>query len=262
MSITVVTGSASGIGAATRTRFEKEGDKVIGIDIKDAEIIADLSTEAGRESAVAGVKQHCGNSIDRFVACAGLATYARPLSLIPSVNYFGAIDLLDWLFGLLQRGSDPAAVAILSNAALWMPPDDSPYVKALLNHDEGEAWRIITEFEEADEFSLASGLAYAGSKFALGIALRHRALNWGKLGVRLNGVAPGNIDTPMLDKVLGDPVTGDGVRSMVIPLDRVGKPEEIAAVVYFLCSPEASFVHGSIVVVDGGIDANIRPDCL
>ncbi|MFC1847938.1 SDR family oxidoreductase [Chloroflexota bacterium] len=262
MSITVLTGSASGIGAAARTRFEKEGDKVIGIDIKDAEIIADLSTNAGRESAVASVKQRCGDSIDRFVACAGLATYVRPLSLIPSVNYFGTIDLLDGLFELLKQGRDPAAVAILSNAALLMPPDESPYVQALLNHDEGEAWRIIREFEEADDILLAAGLAYAGSKFALGRALRHRALNWGKLGVRLNGVAPGNTDTPMLHKVLEDPNTGDAVRSMEIPLNRLGKPEEIAAVVYFLCSPEASFVHGSIVVVDGGIDANIRPDCL
>jgi NAD(P)-dependent dehydrogenase (short-subunit alcohol dehydrogenase family) len=176
------------------------------------------------------------------------------------VNYFGAIDLLDGLFELLKQGRDPAAVAILSNAALWMPPDESPYVQALLNHDEGEAWRIIREFEKAGGILLASGQAYMGSKFALGRALRHRALKWGRLGVRLNGVAPGNIDTPMFHKVLEDPTTGDGVRSMVIPLNRVGKPEEIAAVVYFLCSPEASFVHGSIVVVDGGIDANIRPD--
>lgn len=262
MSIAVVTGSASGIGAAVRTRFEKEGGKVIGIDIRDAEIIADLSTKEGRESAIAGVKQNCGDSIDRFVACAGLATYVRPLSLIPSVNYFGAIDLLDGLFELLKQGRDPAAVTVLSNSALWMPPGESPYIQALLNHDEGEARRIITEFEEADKLLLASGLAYAGSKFALGIALRHRALNWGKTGVRLNGVAPGNTDTPMFDKVLEDPLTGDSARSMVIPLNRLGKPEEIATVIYFLCSPEASYVHGSTVVVDGGIDANIRPDCL
>ncbi len=260
MSITVVTGSASGIGAATRIRFEKEGDKVIGIDIKDAEIIADLSTKAGRESAIASVKRYCEGSIDRFVACAGLATYVRPISLIPSVNYFGAIELLDGLFELLKQGRDPAAVLILSNAALWMPPDESPYVNALLNHDESKAWRILREFEEADGILLAVGQAYAGSKFALGIALRHRALKWGKLGVRLNGLAPGNIDTPMWHRVLEDPMIGDSARSIEIPLNRLGKPEEIAAAVYFLCSPEASFVHGSIVVVDGGIDANVRPD--
>src|SRR4030042_7006688 len=89
MTTTVVTGSASGIGAAIRKRFERSGDTVIGIDIKDAEIIADLSTRAGREVAISRVKQHC-DALDHFVACAGLATYARPLSLIASVNYFGA----------------------------------------------------------------------------------------------------------------------------------------------------------------------------
>ena len=262
MPTTVVTGSASGIGAATRTRFANEGDEVVGVDIKDAEIIADLSTRAGREAAIAGVKQYCGVSIDRFVACAGLATYVRPLSLIPSVNYFGAIDLLDGLFELLKQGRDPAAVVDLTNSALWMPPGESPYVQALLAHDEGKACRIITESEEVDDIMLASGLAYAGSKHALGRALRHRALNWGKAGVWLNGVAPGNTDTPMLSKVLEDPNTGDSVRGMEIPLGKFGRAEEIAAVVHFLCSPEASYVHGSIVVVDGGIDASARPDCL
>ena len=260
--LAVITGSASGIGAATRARFEQASVSVVGIDIKDAEIIADLSTKAGRESAIANVKKRCGDSIDIFVACAGLASHVRPISIIPSVNYFGAIDLLDGLFELLQRGKDPSAVAILSNSALWMPPGESPYVQAMLNHDEGEAWHILAESEAADGIFLASTKAYMGSKFALGRALRHRALDWGRLGVRLNGLAPGNTDTPMLRQVLADPTTGDMVRSMEIPLKRLGKPEEIAAVIYFLCSVEASFVHGSTVVVDGGIDANIRPDRL
>jgi nucleoside-diphosphate-sugar epimerase len=101
MTTTVVTGSASGIGAATRERFEQSGDRVIGIDIREAEIIADLSTHDGREAAISGVKQRC-DALDRFVACAGLATYIRPPSIIASVNYFGAINLLDGLFELLQ----------------------------------------------------------------------------------------------------------------------------------------------------------------
>jgi NAD(P)-dependent dehydrogenase (short-subunit alcohol dehydrogenase family) len=101
-----------------------------------------------------------------------------------------------------------------------------------------------------------------GSKAALGKALRRRALKWGRLGVRLNGVAPGNTETPMFSRVLEDRNIGNMVRTMEAPLNRLGRPEEVAAVVHFLCSAEASFVHGSIVVVDGGIDANARPDCL
>jgi NAD(P)-dependent dehydrogenase (short-subunit alcohol dehydrogenase family) len=255
--VAVITGSASGIGAATRARFEQAGVPVIGIDIKDAEIIADLSTREGRDAAIAGVKSR-RDAIDRLVLCAGLATYARPVSLIPAVNYFGAVELLDGLFDLLRRGTDPRAVLILSNSARWLADSDqASYVQALLAGREAEAARIIDGF---DDDVLAAALAYIGSKLALGQALRRRAMTWGSAGVRLNGVAPGNTNTPMLQKVMEDPGTREGVLSMEIPLGRLAEPDDIASVVTFLCSPEASYVHGSIFYVDGGIDALIRPD--
>ena len=174
MTTTVVTGSASGIGAAVRARFQEAGDTVIGIDIRDAEIIADLSTREGREAAIAAVRQRC-DGLDRFVACAGLATDAGRPALIASVNYFGAIELLDELFELLQRGSNPSAVLILSNSARW-GEDDTPFVQALLDHDEARAARVL---EEMEEITLALGTAYIGSKLAMGRALRRRAPEWG-----------------------------------------------------------------------------------
>ena len=256
MTTTVVTGSASGIGAAIRKRFERSGSSVIGIDIRDAEIIVDLSTHAGREVAISKVKQQC-DAIDYFVACAGLATYARPPSLIASVNYFGAVDLLDGLFELLQRGGNPAAVVISSNSAQWLQIEETPYFQALLHHDEAEAVKIIDGTPDA---FMAASLAYIGSKLALGRAIRQRTATWGKVGVRLNGVAPGNTNTPMLQKILEDPNTRDGVLSMEIPLGRLAEPDEVASLIAFLCGPEASYIHGSIFYIDGGVDAQIRPD--
>jgi NAD(P)-dependent dehydrogenase (short-subunit alcohol dehydrogenase family) len=256
MTITAVTGSASGIGAATRKRFERSGDKVIGIDIRDAEIVADLSTHDGRALAISGVKRHC-NALDRLVACAGLATYARPPSLIASVNYFGAVDLLDGLFELLQKGKNPAAVVILSNSAQWAQIDETPYFQALLHHDEAEAVKVIDGIPDA---FMAASLAYVGSKLALGRAIRERTTTWGKFGVRLSGVAPGNTKTPMLNRVLEDPNTRDVVLGMDVPLGRLAEPDEVACVIAFLCSPEASYIHGSVFYVDGGMDAQIRPD--
>ncbi|MFC1925510.1 SDR family oxidoreductase [Chloroflexota bacterium] len=253
MATTAITGSASGMGAAIRARLEKSGDRVIGIDLKDAEIIADLSTDEGCAAAVAGVKQLCGDSLDNFVAAAGISADVKNPWLIACVNYFGVVNMLDGLFELLQRGHNPSVVVISSNSAQMMPMDDYPYVLALLDYNKAEAERIINEIGHP-------GIAYSGSKNAVARAVRRRAAKWGEAGVRLNAIAPGLTSTPMLQRVLDDPSTGDSIRSMPKPLGRYAEADELAAVAAFLLSAEASYVHGAVYYVDGGQDAQIRPD--
>jgi NAD(P)-dependent dehydrogenase (short-subunit alcohol dehydrogenase family) len=250
---TVITGSASGIGAAIRRRLEDEGDRVIGIDLVDAEIIADLSGAEGRNAAVAAALEQCGGQLDRLVLSAGVGSHVQPPSLIAAVNYFGALDVLDGLFDALARGSDPAVVVVVSNSAQMAPLDDSPYVQALLDHDEAGACRII------DEIGVPA-VGYMGSKHALGRALRRRAGKWGEARIRLNGVAPGPVRTPLLQGSLDDPSLADAVRALDVPIGRWGEPEDVAPLVSFLLGPEASWIHGSIYYIDGGNDAAIRPD--
>ena len=124
---------------------------------------------------------------------------------------------------------------------------------ALLDHNEAEANRIINELGDP-------GVAYVGSKNAVARAARGRAMAWGNAGVRLNAVAPGTTKTPMLQRGLDDPATGDRIRALPCPLGRDGEPDEIAAVVAFLLGPQASYIHGAVYYVDGGIDAALRPD--
>jgi NAD(P)-dependent dehydrogenase (short-subunit alcohol dehydrogenase family) len=252
MGTIAVSGSASGIGAAVQERLERAGDRVIGVDIRDAEVMADLAMPDGRRHAIDGVREASGGALDRLVLCAGLGPHVDDFAKVASVNYFGAVDLLDGLRETLAGRPDAATVVVCSNSAQLGPFEDHPYVLALLDHDEGRAHELLVE---------ESGfLAYGGSKHALCRALRRRAPDWGAAGIRLNGVAPGATETPLLRGTLEHPIWGKAVEAFETPLGRWGQPAEIAAVIDFLLGPQASYMHGSIVYADGGSDAAARPD--
>lgn len=253
MARVVISGCATGIGAALRSRLEAAGDRVVGIDLRGAEIEADLSSADGRAAATEAVRDRFEDGLDRLVLCAGLGGHASDPARVASLNYFGVTELLDSLLPALRRGEGPAAVAIASNSAQLAPEiTDWPLVQALLSGDEQHARSV------ADE---TSGQAvYIASKNAVGRAVRRRAKEWGEAGVRLNAVAPGTTRTPLLEAGLAEPGAGRAIRSFPVPLGRWAAPHEIAAVIAFLLGPEAGFVHGAVWYVDGGSDASIRPD--
>ena len=247
-----VTGSGSGIGAAVRRRLEAAGERVIGVDLRGAEIDADLGTPAGRASAVAAVLDRAGRRLDGVVACAGIGPHVPDAAAIVSVNFFGAVAVLDGLREALvaTRG---AAVAVSSNSAI-VPNSDNAIAAACLAGDEAGARRLAGE---------PSGQpAYGGSKLALARWVRRHATSpeWAGAGVRLNAVAPGAVRTPLLQGGLDHPVLGDAIRSFPIPTGGFGTPEQIAAAITFLLGPDSTFCCGTVFFVDGGTDALFRPD--
>lgn len=253
MATIAITGSASGIGAAIRSRLEREGHRIVGVDLRDAEIIANLADVAGREQAVSAVREACEGKLDGLVACAGLGPQVSDVSLIVSVNYFGAQAILEGLRDCLERGQRPAAVAISSNSSR-IPGLESPIVEACLDGDEPRA--------RAEAAARDSIFAYAGSKLALARWVRRNAVKpeWAGQGIRLNAVAPGATMTPLLQAGLDDPAHADSIKSFTVPLGGFGRPEQIAAAVAFLLGPESAFCCGTILYADGGSDALIRPD--
>lgn len=250
---TVVTGAGSGIGAATRKLLEATGHEVIGVDLRGAEIAADLATPEGRAGAIKAVLERCAGRLDALVLCAGLGAQFEPAKTIACVNYFGAVELLDGLLPALQQGNHPSAVVISSVASTQLPWDRNPLGAALEAGDEDKVAGILEAAGDKGGF-----LAYAGSKNALTVAVRRRAAEWGKAGVRLNTVAPGSTQTPLLEAGLKDPRFGQAIRDFLPPLGRRAEPTEIASAVAFLLSAQASYVHGAQLVVDGGIDAVTR----
>lgn len=235
-----------------RARLEHEGCRVIGIDLVGQEIEADLSTPPGRSSAVNDVVDATDGTIDALVVCAGLGPHVPDLALVASVNYFGAVEVLDGLRPVLAGGDQPAAVAISSNSISLVPVTDRSFLDALLGGNEPEAQRLARELD--------GPTVYAMTKLALAVAVRRRATDWGAAGVRLNAIAPGPVETPLLQGSLDDPVLGQLVDALPVPLERRARPEEIAGTIAFLLGPDASYVHGALLFADGGTDAMVRPD--
>jgi NAD(P)-dependent dehydrogenase (short-subunit alcohol dehydrogenase family) len=249
-----VTGSASGIGAAVRARLEATGGRVIGVDVRDAEVTTDLATAEGRADAVARVDELASGRLDGLVACAGLGPHVADRAAIVSVNYFGAIAVLAGLRDVLAAARG-AAVAVSSNSAI-IPTSDNDVATACLAGDEADARRRAA--------NLPSPSVYGGSKLALARWVRRRATTseWAGSGVRLNAVAPGAVMTPLLRAGLEDATLGAAIRGFPIPTGGFGTPDDVAAAIVFLLGQDAAFCCGSVLFADGGTDALLRPDVL
>ena len=142
MPVTAVSGSASGIGAAVCEALRAAGHRIIGIDRAQADVIADLSSKAGRQQAVAQVLEQCGGVLDGLVCCAGLGVTASSSSLVLAVNYFGVSELLEGLADALSKGAHPAALVIGSVASTHAGADQQPMVTAMLAGDEAQALEL------------------------------------------------------------------------------------------------------------------------
>ncbi len=248
----VISGSASGIGHACLERLEAVGDRVIGIDIRDAEIIADLSTLEGRQRAIDEALKLSGGEIDGLVLSAGVSGMQHPGDFTVSLNYFGSVELFDGLRNAMEGRPNPCAIGLVSNSSQFDIDYEDPMVLALLDGDEDTCREMILELDR--------GAGYRFAKHALARAIRRRASEWGPLGVRINGIVPGMTETPMVDALQEDPEVGPMLDLLPIPMGRKGNAWEMAGVVKFLLSDDASYIHGMMMWVDGGTDAAIRPD--
>jgi NAD(P)-dependent dehydrogenase (short-subunit alcohol dehydrogenase family) len=251
----VVTGSASGLGAATKDYLARDGHRVIGVDLRDADIIADLATAAGRQAMIARAGELTGGVLNAVIACAGVGGGEGDPERIVRVNYFGALSSLDGLRPLLARATDPRAAVIASFATL-SPERGDEVVEACLGGDEEGAVALVARDESGRR-------AYGASKRAIARWVRRVAPSpaWAGAGIALNAVAPGVIDTPMSRYLIATPEAREKTLARLpMPLGGIGEPLHVASLLAWLTQPENGRVTGQLIFVDGGTEALQRGD--
>jgi NAD(P)-dependent dehydrogenase (short-subunit alcohol dehydrogenase family) len=255
------------MGAASATVLREAGHTVIGVDLRDADIVADLGAREGREAAVRGILEACGGVLDGVAAVAGVGPSMKDAAGVASINYFGSVTLLEGLRSALARSSAGRAVVIGSNSSTTVPAIDEKLVELLLAgneavaRDHARAAQAMMPAEVLDQSPSIS--AYATSKFALARWARRTAVtaDWARQGVLLNVIAPGAVLTPLMLGSTGvaEDVDPDAFPTPM-PLGVFGAPEDIAFWVHQFLRPEARFTTGATLFVDGGTDAAMRPD--
>jgi len=275
MGLYAVSGSASGIGAATRKHLEAGGHTVIGIDLRGAEIEADLSVAAGRAEALAALERWSKGRIDGLVAAAGVGASHEPIERIVAINYFGCVGLIDGARKMLERGASKdggggvrggasavgaegswavtsGVVAVSSNTALALPDFGGPLEEVCLAGRETEAL--------VDAAKLDGPRCYVSAKRALIRWARRQAPGWIQDGVRVNVIAPGPVRTPLRDRDRAHPVIGPNFDAFPQPARRPAEVGEIAGAIGFLL--QHSYCAGAVLCVDGGGDAVMRADVI
>jgi meso-butanediol dehydrogenase/(S,S)-butanediol dehydrogenase/diacetyl reductase len=240
--VAVVTGAARGIGLAVTRWFLARGHGVVMLDI-DAQTLSgaakglddpqrvlalhcDVSNPGQVQASIARAVERFGG-IDSLVNNAGVAVF-KPIGetsfdewrTVMATNLDGAFLCSQACFPVMRQAGGGAIVNIASISGL-----------------RASTLRV----------------AYGTSKAALIHLTRQQAVEWGTLGIRVNAIAPGPVETEMARQVHSPAIRADYYDS--IPLGRYGTMEEIAEATGFLCSAAASYVHGQVLAVDGGFDA-------
>jgi meso-butanediol dehydrogenase/(S,S)-butanediol dehydrogenase/diacetyl reductase len=238
--VAIVTGGASGIGAATAQAFVREGARVTIADV-DVERGRALAREAGADFAAVDVADEAA-----LTNLLGETAHARGrLDVLVSNAFataFGSIESLG--LGEWTRTLDVTLTAVFTGLRAAVP--------VMRARGGGAVVNVASVSGLAGDRGLA---AYNAAKAGVVNLTRAAALELAPAGIRVNAVCPGLVDTPALRRAFGRLPAREAAARAAVPAGRFGRPEEVAHAILFLASDEASYITGTTLVVDGGLTA-------
>jgi NAD(P)-dependent dehydrogenase (short-subunit alcohol dehydrogenase family) len=244
--VALVTGAASGIGRATALTFAREGAKLIIADMNEdgGQQTVHMITENGGEAVFVQVDVSSASQIEAMISKT-LETYGR---LDCSFNNAGTegttmVSTIDY------KEEDWNRVLSINLTGVWLC---MKYEIAQMLKQGGGGAIVNTASVAGLVGSRGAGSAYAASKHGVVGLTKTAALEYAKQGIRVNCVCPGVIRTPMMERMLTRTPELEQQYIAAEPIGRLGRPEEIAESVVWLCSDAASFVTGHTMTVDGG----------
>ncbi|BAZ70778.1 MAG: glucose 1-dehydrogenase [Pelatocladus maniniholoensis HA4357-MV3] len=242
--VALVTGSSQGIGQAIAVRLAQEGADIV-IDYR--------SHRQGAEETLTKV-QDTGSSGLIIKADLGIVSEVHQLIKL-GIQHFGKLDILVNNAGI-EKSADFWSVSEADYDAVLNVNLKGVFfaTQAFVQHliETKRTGKIINISSVHEELPFPHFTSYCASKGGVKMMTRNLAIELGPLGITINSVAPGAIETPINTKLLNDPQKLDAVLKN-IPLGRLGKPQDVASVVAFLASNDADYVTGSTFFVDGGL---------
>ena len=241
--VIVITGAASGMGAASAREFAALGAKVVIVD-RNEELAQQVAAEIGADEPLIGDVSDSA-FCDQVIATA--------------VERYGRVDGVVNAAGIIVRASGEETtdeqwqriMGVNVNGLFFM-------CRAAVQVMKSQGYGAIVNFGSIwGDVGAAGVAAYCASKGAVHQITRAMALDHAQDGIRINAVCPGEVDTPMLRSEREHPPTAEDMQRLAdsVPTGRLAQPEEIAKVVVFLASDAASYMTGALVPVDAGYTA-------